>query len=149
MSRSLYISQAGWYSLKYPPAWEVEEDEACVTIYDPHNGVGALQISAYRTPDHQNPKSVLLEHLSDDGVTPDRKRIKVHKNNGKTVASYNYVESPWYKKIWFISQDTFLLLITYNCKTEHEGKEAGAVEEIIRSIRLLTERVVTDRRAAR
>jgi len=139
IERKLYKSRAGGYGLKYPPDWEIEEGNECVTIYDPRKGLGALQASAYRTPTPQNPKDVLLEYLSDNDVPIEEKEIILHKTNGKTMASYEYIEGPWYKKVWFISQDSCLLLVTYNCKVEHKKEEEiDKVEEIVHSIIVTT-----------
>jgi len=38
---NIFISRAGWYVLKYPVYWELEEDSETVTLYNPKSGVGA------------------------------------------------------------------------------------------------------------
>src|SRR5687768_5264492 len=86
--QKLYISKAGWYSLRYPGSWTAEEGEDCTTFSNPENGVGALQVSAYETPTKQNPKDLLLEFLSDHDISIDEKKLIFQRDNGRSTASY-------------------------------------------------------------
>ena len=130
----LYISKANWYSLRYPGSWTAEEGEDCTTFSDPENGVGALQISAYETPTGQDPKDLLLEYLSDYDISFDGKKLIFQRDNALSTASYSYSEGPWFKRVWFVSEGNHLLMITYTCKVEHQGKEDREVEKIVHSV---------------
>jgi len=141
-NRKRYVSKAGWYSLSYPNSWVVQEAEECSTFTDPKNGVGALQISAYETPTPQNAKDTLLEYLSDNDVYFDEREITLQVDDGRSTASYSYTQGLWFKRVWFVSEGNRLLMITYNCKSEHQGKEDGAVEEIVRSLVLDSEAAI-------
>jgi hypothetical protein len=131
---SLYISRAGWYSLKYPAEWELEENEECITIYNPNEGVGALQVSAYSTPADENPRDILAGYLLDIQDVFDKGRIRFDEVGKKKIATYDYINNHWYKKVWFISQESCLILVSYNCKVEHQEHELEKIEKIIRSI---------------
>ena len=130
----LYPSKAGWYSLRYPRSWVAEDSEDCTTFSDPENGVGALQISAYETPTHQDSKDILVEFLSDNQIPLDETKLAYEKNEGRCTASYSYSQGPWFKRIWFVSESNRLLMITYTTKVGDHEKEDKEVEEIIHSV---------------
>lgn len=129
-----YISAATWYSLKYPRTWEVEEDEGYSTFFEPESGVGAFQVSAYETPSPQDCEAILLEYLADHGIQSSQCERTVETQNGKCIAACRYTENAWFRRVWFISEDNRLLMLTYNCKTEHRGKEDRQIESIIESV---------------
>lgn len=129
-----YVSKAGWYSLRYPSYWIVEEGQECTTFFDPENGVGALQVSAYETPTKQNPKDVLMEYLSDHSIPFDEKKLICREADGRSIASYNYAAEPWFKRVWFISEDNHLLMITHNRKGKYQETEDREVERIVDSV---------------
>ncbi len=133
-NRKHYVSNAGWYSLMYPKTWVAQESEECTTFSDPENGVGALQISAYETPTYQNSKDTLLRYLLDNDISFDEGELTFQIDDGKSTASYRYLQGLWFKRVWFISKGNRLLMITYNCKAEHQGKEDQLIEEIVRAI---------------
>jgi hypothetical protein len=133
-ANSAYTSRTGWYSLTHPSSWTVEEEDDLATFCDPVNGVGALQISAFKAPTPQDPTQLLLEYLSDNRLGMDRKKLKDEMVNGKKVASYSYEKPPWFKRIWFVCEGNYVLFITYNCKIEYEGQEDREVEKIVSSV---------------
>lgn len=132
----VFLSRAGWYSFRHPIEWEVEEDESSVAVYDPKHGVGALHISAYKTPASADPKEELLEHLSDNNPPPKAEDIIVTLDRTKRVASFEYVSKRSFNKIWFISDQGNLVLVTYNCDNEERDKDLVEVENIVRSVEL-------------
>jgi hypothetical protein len=131
---NLYVSRAGWYALSYPATWVIEESEDCATLLNPANGVGALQISAYETPSHQDCKEVLSEYLSDKGISFRERNASFENHPNRCIAKYEYEENRWFKCLWYISQDNRLLMITYNCKLEYRGREDREVEQIVSSV---------------
>lgn len=132
----VFVSRAGWYSLRHPIQWEVEEDEGSVALYDPEQGVGALHISAYKTPAPADPREELLEHLSDNKPPAKEEDITVTVDGTKTVASFEYVVKNSFHKLWFISDKGHLVLANYNCDSEDKDKEMQEVENVVRSIEL-------------
>ena len=132
--KSFYTSRAGWYSLRFPGNWEIEEDEDCMTFYDPQDGVGALQVSAYSAPLPEDPKAVLLEYLSDKRIPIKKRKIAVQQVESKIISSYDFTNEKGFEKIWFISQGLYVLFVTYLCGTENIGKETDLIEEIVDSI---------------
>ncbi len=137
--QKLYISKANWYSLRYPGSWRSEEDEDCTTFSDPENGVGALQVSAYETPATKDPKDLLLEYLSDHGISLVEKKLIFQRDDGRSMASYSYTEGPWLKRIWFVSKGNHLLMITYNRKVDHQGMEDQVVDKVVHSVTIEAE----------
>ena len=132
--KGLFVSRSGWYSIRYPSHWTVEDEEDCTTLSDMENGVGALQISAYQTPSHQNPKEVLREYLADNDISYESHSLISQKEDQSDIASYKYTQDRWAKQVWFVSFRKTLLMITYTCKVEDQGVEEGEVEEMIRSV---------------
>ena len=134
---NFFTCESGLYSVRYPQHWEVEEDEYCVTICDPQNGVGALQISTYRAPNPQNPGEVLFEYLSSHQITAEKAEIEVLNVGKKSMSTYDFVKNSSFKKLWFISHGRYLLFITYFCDAGNEDKESLIVREIVDSISIL------------
>ena len=130
--KKLYRSRAGWYSIEYPEGWIVEESQDLITLYKTETGCGALQVSAYRTPGHQDTRQVLLEYFTDKGLPNNGAMMISNQEGPKHVSTHSYVENEWYRQIWVISQDVYLLFVTYNCK--YADKERAEVLDIISSI---------------
>ena len=133
-TEKLYRGSAGWYLVKYPADWRVEESEDLVTFYRPESGTGALQISAFRTPGQQDTRQVLYEYVSDQDLPIDIGEITVQEVGPKGVSTYHYVEADWYRKVWVISQESHLLFITYNCKAANKEQEWETVLNIVNSV---------------
>ena len=131
-----FVSRAGWYSLRHPIEWTVEEDETCVELCDPEQGFGALHISAYQTPAPVDPREELLDALSDYEPPPKAEDVAVTLDGTKKVASFESVSNLSFQKTWYISDKSYLVLVTYNCGDENKDKELEKVEDIVRSIEL-------------
>ena len=135
-TKQLYKGSAGWYSVEYPVDWVVEESEDLVTFYRPETGIGALQISAFRTPGQQDVRQVLSEYLSDQHVPVNDATIIVQQDGPKMVGSFNYVEADSYWHAWVISQGSHLLFITYNCEAGDKEQELDTVLNIVSSVKI-------------
>lgn len=133
-TKQLYKGSAGWYWVEYPVDWAVEESEDLVTIYLPETGIGALQISAFRTPGQQDTRQVLSEYLSDQGLLVNDATIVVQQDGPKMVSSFNYVEADSYWLVWVISQGSHLLFVTYNCEVANKEQELQSVLGMVNSI---------------
>jgi len=136
---NIFISRAGWYVLKYPGSWELEEDSETVTLYNPKSGVGALVLSSYSTPGTSDAKALLLQFLESQNIIAEKKRITLTKQAETRVASYDHTSPHGYMKAWAILEGPLLVLITYNCKRGAEEREMRVVEEIIKSLRVMRE----------
>jgi hypothetical protein len=131
-----FVSRTGWYSIYYPPGWMVEESDESIAVYDPKHGVGALHISAYQTPGSVDPKSELIEHLSDNVPPVDEKKVQSFSSDSKNIASFEYVSDGSFHKIWFISDGCYLVLANYICDKEDSEGELGKIEDIIASVKV-------------
>lgn len=131
-----FVSRTGWYSFYYPKGWAVEESDDSTAVYEPEQGVGALHISAYQTPSPVNPRSELIEHLSDNVPPVDEERIVSFSSDSKNVASFDCVNNQNFHKIWFIGDGSFLVLVNYVSDKEDVGSELTKVDEIVASIRV-------------
>jgi len=130
-----YISRAGWYSIEYPEGWVVEEGRDLVTLYRPQGGVGALQISAYQTPEPQDCRSVLLDYLDDQKVSIGKKAVMVQQDRIKSVSTHGYEEDDSYHQVWVVTQTEYLLFVTYNCRSALRDTETIDVHEMVQSIK--------------
>jgi hypothetical protein len=131
-----FVSRAGWYSLRHPLEWTVEEDDTCVELFDPDQGVGALHISAYQTPSPVDPREELLDALSDYKPPPRVEDVAMTLEGTKKAASFESVSNHSFQKTWYISDKNYLVLVTYDCGDENKDKELEIVEDIVRSIEL-------------
>jgi hypothetical protein len=135
----IFISRAGWFILRYPEAWEIQEDRECVTLCEPVSGVGALAISSYSVPGPRDAKGLLLEFLESQGIIADRTGIAAANSADSYIASYEYIAGEKYLKAWAIVRRDVLVLVTYNCKKGLEQRERRVVEDIVKSIRVLSQ----------
>jgi len=138
-SDNVFISRAGWYVLKYPGSWELEEDNETVTLYNLDRGVGALVLSSYSTPGTSNAETLLLQFVESQSIIADKKRITLTEQAETRIASYDHTSPQGYMKAWAILEGPLLVLITYNCKSGAEEREMRVVEEIIKSLRVMRE----------
>lgn len=134
-----FVSRTGWYSIYYPTGWVVEESDESIAVYDPKDGVGALHISAYETPGSVDPKSELIEHLSDSVPPVEEEKVVSFSSNSKNIASFEYVSDGSFHKIWFISDASHLILANYTCDKDDTAGELGKIEEIIDSVKVSPE----------
>lgn len=134
-----YTSRAGWYWIEYPDDWVVEEIDDLVTLYRPEGGVGALQISAFQTPGPQDCRDVLLEYLADQNVSIDGETVIVQQQGKKSISTYSYEEGDWYRKVWIVSQDEYVLFTTYNCRAAFRDYETTDADAMVLSIQIIAD----------
>jgi hypothetical protein len=130
--KKVFVSEAGWFSLVYPADWEAEGNDY-LAIYHPE-GVGALHISAYEAPELVDPKTELVEHLSQENPSAQVESIKTSIEREKKVASFESVHEQSFQKVWFVASDFYLVIATYHSDVEDREKEIGEIEEIVHSI---------------
>lgn len=122
--------------VEYPADWCAKESEDLVTLYRPETGIGALQISAFRTPGQQDTRELLVEYLSDKDLRIISSSIIVQEEGIKEVSTYDYMDGDWYRHVWVISQGAYLLFVTYNCKAADMEKEINSVLNIVSSLKI-------------
>ncbi len=116
--------------LKIPNDWKSEESDGLVALYDPENGVGALQLSSYNIG-AASPTDVSKElesYLEDKYENIVVKAIDGH--------AYSSVEDEdgIYWRYWLFLKDVIAIFVSYNCDKSDKGVEDSLVEKIIHSI---------------
>jgi hypothetical protein len=130
--KRMFVSRAGWFSLRYPSDWEIKEDEF-LAVYHP-TGVGALHISAYQRPNEVDPKAELIEQLSEQHQFVDYEKVKTSRNRDYQIASHESISDESFEKVWFLSKGSYLVIATYNVDVGDMSNEMAEVEDIVHSI---------------
>lgn len=136
-----YKSPANWYQLNLPKCWEVEEGKNEVSFFDPKNGIGAFQISAYECPDGDCVNSVdeLKTYLSNNDISIDGEKLTDSIVSNKAIATYEYCDHDGrFWKLWIISNNQKFLFLTYNCPNNdiNQKPELRLVNQIVSSIEI-------------
>jgi hypothetical protein len=115
-----------------PDDWQIEEENNFLSIYDPINGVGALQFSVFWPPDAAlvTLESELIEFITDSY----KKAFFATVQDDRAYTDYLVHENGAYWKYWLIRKDDMIIFGTYNCSKENAGKEDKIVDEIINLI---------------
>lgn len=95
-----------------------------------------MHISAYHTPAPVDPRVELLGDLSDYTPPPKADDVVVNLEGAKRIASFESVRNGSFQKTWYISDKSYLVMVTYDCAEENKHKELEKVENIVRSIEL-------------
>ena len=132
--RKSYISPDGWFSLSYPNNWRAEIEDDCTSLYKEYDGVGALQISAYCSESRPSARESLVEYMDDESIPGEIVTNRLA--NGREVAKTEFESEESFTRLWFISEDFYLLFVTYICNADYKNVELDEVETIIRSIRI-------------
>jgi hypothetical protein len=90
-NRKLYFS--------YPDKWEIAQDESTLSIYDPVDGLGVLQISSYNVPD---PKEISIKDELEEFIEERHNEITVHLTDDFAYTPYLIDENKRYWKYWLI-----------------------------------------------
>lgn len=113
-----------------PDGWEEEKGDSLMSLYDPIEGVGALQLSFYKV---SNPDSIdlckeLEEYLNDK-----------HDNiNIRRLANYAYCsvvdEDGVYWRYWLFLKLRDVVFASYNCDEAVKDQEYGVIDDIVKSL---------------
>lgn len=134
----------GFFSLSLLKGWSVlppdeNEQEMPLTIADPDNGVGALQISTAKFLQGKSPNlsSKDLLQLLDDfseqrGLTFPFDQV--NKSNCKSYVGKSYQSENQLIRIWYASNGKDVLLITYIYDWNLKDKEKTEIEQMVNSI---------------
>src|SRR5437868_5708727 len=118
----------------------LEEADPPITIADPVSGVGALQLSpaiyeSGRLPGitPESLSEMLEEFASSEGFDEPFDRIGCTGEVAMEGASFRAGED--FIRVWYVSDGTNVILITYVCEWEQREVEASEREMIVHSIR--------------
>ena len=136
-----YHSTTGWYNLQLPENWAVEDEGSLISVYDPNQGVGTLQISAYSIPSDQEPDLVeelakyLIYRVKIKSKADLISKIKIDSN----CAFYEvFKEGGRYCSYWMFYKNYKLIFVTYNCPGEDFSKEKEIIDQILNSLEILS-----------
>ena len=140
-----YISPGGWFSLEYPMGWhEFEDTEESFLFYNPDRWTGNFRISAYKdeAADY-GPQCIAYELKENTSST----LVKVGKWDCAYSAETFQEEGAWYTThIWVTGEGD----LSFECSfTVSKGGDKHPAEEIIRSLQIRKEGVVTRVRSFR
>lgn len=117
-------------SFSFPSNWLVEHDNNLISVFDPQNGVGALQFSIYEIKDTNSIN--LVEKLS-DYLEEKHGAVSV-----KLFIDYSYSdltdEDGVYWRYWLFSKKNRIIFVSYNCAQEDIGQEDTEIMQIIKSL---------------
>ena len=123
-----------WWSIELAPNWVAEREADCTSIWR-EDGVGALQISAYKYDPGLLPEDDLDEFMSGEfpGDTPiDNVTCGQFAGFGVEYA----IDENFWQKRWLTS-GPLLVYVTYNCSSENRLIEAAAVDQMLATLKPL------------
>jgi len=120
----------------------MSEGSGVISLYDPLNGVGALQISlAQRTRqspvDPSEALDLAVEFAKQKGWL-DVSAATQFICDGSPASYFVFVEEgdePTFWRVWHLLDRTRVALLTYNCALGSEDVELSACEEVVESFR--------------
>jgi hypothetical protein len=113
-----------------PNNWKEEKGENTFLLYDPVDGVGALQVSSYKAikQDSMDLGAELKDYLG-------------NKHDGLNITKFSNCayctlidEDGVYWRYWLISKINEVLFASYNCDQACKGQEDGVVDDIMKSL---------------
>lgn len=115
-----------------PPGWCARHGAGNVAIYHP-DGVGALQISSFRKSRCAVGEADLREMaagapVDSNGLQP----VQAGEFAGLRCESRDD-RTHWVR--WFVARGAVVLHVTYNCSALECGRESGAVERLVASLK--------------
>ena len=122
-----------WWELDLVDDWAAQKDEDCVTISRP-NGVGALQVSAYRKDNGKITDEELLEATDSDATSREKlSRVKISALEGYERSD---LSGSSFSHQWWLGSDETMIYMTYNCEMSDQTVESDAVNTMVASIRV-------------
>lgn len=131
-----YQSTSKWYNLSLPDKWKFNLDDECLHLFNPEEGVGSIELSAYSFPDYQdvNPQKELYDYVLDKGFKIEYDSIIIEKDDVRITAKYSFKEKGRFWLVWIIVQNSKILFVTYNCDSNDIFMARDEVEKIVKSI---------------
>lgn len=113
-----------------PDSWEEEKEDNLVSLYDPVEGVGALQFSFYKA---SNPDSIDLSKELEGYLEDKHDGVDI-----KQLANYAYCsvvdEDGVYWQYWLFLKLGDVVFASYNCDEAVKKQESGLIDDIIKSV---------------
>jgi hypothetical protein len=113
-----------------PDDWIVDSNDTVISVYDPINGVGALQISIYQ---HKSSPEIKLKNYLEDYLGDKFENISISQFDRHVTATSLSKENEWWK-FWLFMKDNSLIFASYNCEKGNIYKEETIVENIVESL---------------
>jgi hypothetical protein len=117
-------------SFKYPNGWVVLDEGEIISVYNPTDGLGALQFSLYPIQEESE-----VDQISDFNwlLSERHPGLEIQaKNNYLYCDTIDQDFVFW--KYWFFYKDSVYIFATYNCAYESIGVEDKQIEIIIESV---------------
>ena len=115
--------------VKMPDNWKVEEEGNVVSLYDPENGVGALQFSIYKA----NSSSINVSDELEDYIDDKHEHLDI-----KQISNYAYCdiidEDDVYWRYWLFLKMDDVVFVSYNCDETDKNHEYDLINDIIESV---------------
>lgn len=121
---------ANGLSIILPDDWIVDSNDIAVSVYDPINGVGALQISIYQ---HKSSPEINLKSYLEDYLGDKFENISISQSDRYVTASSLNKENEWWK-FWLFMKGNSLIFASYNCDKDNIYKEETIAENIVESL---------------
>ena len=110
--------------------WEVQEEGNVISVFDPKNGLGALQFSIY-----------FVEAAVGINVANELRDFLEDKTADAEITSFdNYAYSQFYDeeetfwRYWIFREGNHIIFASYNCSSEDAGSEDGSIDKIMKSV---------------
>jgi hypothetical protein len=119
------------WKLQYPEAWWAEPSDECTTFSHP-DGIGALQIFTYLKEgevERADLESLATQEIESGVVITDCRLGEFHGFTGELEDAGQH----W--TLWFVSNVSTALCITYSCDSADKDAEAGKIQQILYSLR--------------
>lgn len=130
----------GWFTLEVPEGWRSETEDCVTLVRRPEGGAGTLYVSGGRHAGGQQPSfggaDFLSRFLRSLGLAVDDAAIRASHGPGCRIYSYERKGPEAFWRYWSITDDETALLIAYTCALADAGREAEAVDGMVRSVRL-------------
>src|SRR5688500_3045312 len=121
-----------WWSIELAPDWVAEKEADCTSIWR-EDGVGALQISAYKYESGLKPEDDLNDFMS--GEVPDDAILKSIRCGQFVGVGVDYVaDGKFWRKRW-VHEGPLLIFVTYNSDADDRAVELEAVKEMLATLK--------------
>jgi len=128
----MHLYESIWWSLEVASGWLANEDTDCITFCR-EEGVGALQISAYKHDSVRVPPDDVRDFIKDEGF--DASTLQ-HVSFGEFAGlGVEYVaDGKFWLKRWLYS-GPLLLYVTYNSSATDRALELDDVSQMITTLK--------------
>ena len=131
------IFQSEWWEVTLPSGWTGSEEEECADFSsESDDGVGSLQISAYRNAEALAVSDVDLEEMIAEDVLETGAQLEPVELGDFTGFHFSYQADGEYWRTWILRCSRTMLYATYTCEPADQGQEDPPVQQILASLKL-------------